>query len=94
MIFYYVSFYRPDAKLLKQQLQAPDTYPWVEDWRLRDSDMEKPKSVILHDPSDQIPVLTETIAINTYARQDGKTRGKLSFNGAASTCSTPAQGSK
>lgn len=79
MIFYYVSFYRPDAKLLKQQQKAPDTYPWVEEWRLRDSVMEKPKNVILHKPSDQLPVLTETIAINAFVQQDGNKRGNLSL---------------
>ena len=79
LLIYIFTVYIPDAMLLKEQMKSPDTYPWVEDWRLHGSTMQKPKGIIDHEPSDQLPVLTETLQIRTIIIKDGKSGGGLSL---------------
>jgi len=77
LVLYYLMFRRPEHHAPIEQQQAPDTYPWVQDWRIRGSAQRRPKGVKLCKPSPDQPQFTEAMLLRASVTQDGHSRGSL-----------------
>ena len=74
MLIYYFAIWRIESAALKKQEQSPDDYPWVEDWRIRDSAGPAPRGQV--STSAQADIV-ETVQLTGAVTQDGRQRGRL-----------------
>lgn len=73
MMIYYFQLNPIDFKIKRLQKQDPDTYPWVQDWRLVGQDQ------LPQQPEASQPQITENIYFETRPKKDNQSRGKILF---------------
>lgn len=77
MLIYYFTFYRMDSETYHQQLSSPEDYPWVDEWRIRGSDMPRPQGQDQASLAPEQPHITESLKLKTRVSEDKKNRGSI-----------------
>ena len=78
-VIYFIAVYPEQWQLKKSQAKHPEKFPWAEEWRIEQLDLEKPKDHEEHELSDEHPEITTLMEFNAHLMKGEERFCDMSF---------------